>query len=518
MELLKQYVRRSGAEKEGQLQITLEEDVNLPEMKPDVNTICLEKGNVSIEEVQPMADAVTVRGKLTFSVLYHTQEYGGRLECMEGRLPFEEKIRVEGLLPSDDVTVTGTVEDLTVNVINSRKLGVQSILSLDASASVLQDEELPVGVTGPGWEDAQIRLVPMDYVELALCSRDVMRVKEELSLPSGQPNVARILWKSVELGEMNFRLGEERLYVQGEIRVFVLYESEDGSPEIYETTLEESTQIACSGCHEGMTLDVRYGISQWELVPKPDLDGEMRDFGLEMTVTLKIRAYEEKKLEVVTDAYGVKEEILEEKKTVLLKKLLRSVTGKTKVLDHVSLDGATKPLQVIRGEGDLALTDVEATENGLRLRGSLGVKILYVTGEDEKPYGCVRKTVPYEYVLEIPGMTREDAPERVQATLERFSVTMQGSEEMEVKALLCFVASAFHEEETQVLGEIAEAPLDQEKMASLPSMAIYVVRPGEHLWNVGKKYYVPIQSLKDLNNLTSEELVPGQKLLVVKRN
>ena len=86
-----------------------------------------------------------------------------------------------------------------------------------------------------------------------------------------------------------------------------------------------------------------------------------------------------------------------------------------------------------------------------------------------------------------------------------------------MKAILCFVASAFHEEETQVLGEIAEE-YSFRIMASLPGMAIYVVRPGEHLWNVGKKYYVPIQSLKDLNNLTSEELVPGQKLLVVKRN
>ncbi len=518
MELLKQYVRRNGTEKEGQLQITMEEDVNLPEMKPDVNTICLEKGSVLIEEVQPMADAVTVRGKLTFSVLYHTQEYGGRLECMEGKLPFEEKIRVEGLLPSDDVVVTGMVEDLTISMINSRKLGVQSVLSLEASAQSIQDEELPIGVTGHGQEDAQIRLVPMEYTELALCSRDVMRIKEELSLPSGQPNVARILWKSAELGEMNFRLGEEQLYAQGEVRVFVLYESEDGNPEIYETTVEESTQIACSGCHEGMALDVRYGISQWELTPKPDLDGEMRDFGLEMTVTLRICVYEEKKLDVVTDVYGVKEEILEEKKTASLRRLLRSVTGKTKVLDHVTLEGVAKPLQLIRGEGSLSLTDVLAAENGLRLRGSLGVKILYVTGDDEKPYGCVRKTLPYEYVLEIPGLAGEDVPERVQATLERFSVTMQGSEEMEVKAILCFVASAFHEEETQVLGEIAEAPLDQEKMASLPGMAIYVVRPGEHLWNVGKKYYVPIQSLKDLNNLTSEELVPGQKLLVVKRN
>ncbi|MBR6150934.1 MAG: DUF3794 domain-containing protein [Lachnospiraceae bacterium] len=518
MELLKQNIHRNGVKHEGELQLTLEEDVNLPETKPDVSTICMEKGQIVLEEVRPIADAVSVKGRLVFSVLYHTQEYGGRLECMEGKLPFEEKIRVDGLLPMDQVCVTGKVEDLTVTMINSRKLSVQSVVTLKAASEGIQDEEVPVGIAGAEQMGIQIHQVPMEFTEICMCKKDVIRVKEEISLPGGYPNISRILWKSVELGEMNFRLGEEKTYVQGEVRIFVLYEGEDGTPQIYETVTEESAELACSGCFEGMALDVRYGISQWELAPRPDVDGEMRDFGLEMTIDLKICVYDDKKLDVVTDIYGVRQEIEEEKKTVGVSHLLRSVTGKTKVASHLKLDSGEKLAQVVHGEAELGPVVQEAAENGLTIRGSLCVKILYVTGEDDKPYGCLRKIIPFEYVLEIPGMTGEENTEQVQADLEQLSVTMLDEEEVDVKAILCFTCVCLREEEAEVLEDAIEMPMDPEKMANLPSMAIYMVRPGEGLWDVGKRYYVPIQSLMDFNELPNEEVRPGQKLFVVRGN
>ena len=67
MELLKRTIHRNDVRQEGQLQTILEEDVNLPETKPDVGTICMERGRIVTEEVRPMTDAVTLRGKLVFS-------------------------------------------------------------------------------------------------------------------------------------------------------------------------------------------------------------------------------------------------------------------------------------------------------------------------------------------------------------------------------------------------------------------------------------------------------------------
>ena len=516
MELLKRTIHRNDVRQEGQLQTILEEDVNLPETKPDVGTICMERGRIVTEEVRPMTDAVTLRGKLVFSVLYHTQEYGGRLECLEGKIPFEEKIRMEGVTPSDEVFARGLVEDLTVTMINSRKLSVQSIVTLEAVSESVWDEEVPVDALPSDREDVQVRQVPMEYTEVCLCQTDAWRIREEITLPAGYATLSRILWKDVSLGEMNFRLGEEKLIIQGEVKVFVLYEGDDGEPVIYETVLEETSEIACPGCREGETLDVRYGLSQWELTPGEDEDGEMRRLGLDATTDLTICVYEEKQVDAVTDIYGVKQDYLEEKRKVGLRRLIRSVTGKTKVSGQITLEGGAKVTSLVHSEAQLGPVEVTPGEGGVNLRGSLCVKILYVTGDEEKPYGCMRKTLPFSYFLEIPGMTGEETPERVQAVTEQLGVSMMDGEEMDLKAILSFMVTVFQEDEAQVLSAVTELPADEEKMAALPGMAIHVVQPGEGLWDVGKRYYQPIHSLMEMNGLTDEEVLPGQKLLIVK--
>ena len=110
MELIKRNIHMDRVKRSTVMQFTMEEDLNLPEDKPDISTLNLEKGEVVIEEICPGTDEVTVRGKLGYAILYHTRESGSSLVLLGGALPFEERIRMEGVLPSDTVTVEGTVE------------------------------------------------------------------------------------------------------------------------------------------------------------------------------------------------------------------------------------------------------------------------------------------------------------------------------------------------------------------------------------------------------------------------
>ena len=153
MELIKRNIHMDRVKRSTVMQFTMEEDLNLPEDKPDISTLNLEKGEIVIEEIRPGTDEVTVRGKLGYAILYHTQEAGSSLILLSGALPFEEKIHMEGTLPSDTVAVDGTVEDFTVNMINSRKLNLQALLCLTARIEEIYDEELPVGIQGDSAED-----------------------------------------------------------------------------------------------------------------------------------------------------------------------------------------------------------------------------------------------------------------------------------------------------------------------------------------------------------------------------
>ncbi len=514
MELLKRNIHMDRIKVQALTQFTLEDDLNIPENKPDISGLNLEKGELVIDEIKPGTDAVTVRGRLSLSVLYHTVEDGGSLVVLEGKVPFDEKINMQGVTPADTVVVEGEVEDVTLSMINSRKLNVQSLLTMTARVEELYDEEAPIAVQGD--EKAEYRRRLLNLAQIAICKNDIFRLKEEVTLPSNYPNIFQILWNNVSLGDVEFKVMEEKLTVSGDIHLFLLYEGEgeDHPCRSFETTLPFSGVLECHGCREGMLPDIRYQLGQQELAVRPDFDGEERNIGLELVMDIAIRIYEEESLEISSDIYGVSKEISTQTHRADLRRLLSRVTGKTKVTDHVRVSGGTV-LQLLHSEGTVSLEQQSTVENGILLQGSVQVRVMYITGEDEAPYGSTQAQIPYQYTLEVPDIAPEDMG-KVRAEVEQLQVTMLDGEEMDVKAILSFSTVVFKSVPVELITQVSVSELDSGRMSSLPGMVIYMVKEGDNLWNIGKKYYVPVEGLRQLNALDSDEVKPGQKLLIVK--
>ena len=407
MELIKRNIHMDRIRAEAVTQFTLEDDVNIPENKPDVSSLNLEKGELVIEEIKPGTDMVTVRGRLSYVVLYHTVEEGSSLVLLAGNLPFEERINIQGVASTDTVAVEGEVEDLTMGMINSRKLNIQSLITLTARVEELYDEEAPIALHGD--EKVEYRRMPLDLAQIVICKNDIFRLKEEVTLPSNYPNIFQILWDNVSLGDVEFKAMEEKLTVSGDVHLFVLYEGEGEEHPVrsFETTLPFSGVLDCHGCREGMLPDIRYHLGQKELAVRPDFDGEERCVGLELVLDIAIRVYEEEKLEIISDIYGVSNEVNAVTHQAKLRRLLARVTGKTKITDHIHVTGGSV-LQLLHSEGTVVLEHQGTVENGILVEGSMQVKVLYITGEDEAPYGCATAQIPYRYTLEVPEIAPED--------------------------------------------------------------------------------------------------------------
>lgn len=500
-------------------QITLEDDRNIPENKPDVNNINLEKARVIVEEIKPGTDIVNIKGHLHFELLYHTQEPGSSLVPFEGELPFEEKMIVKGVTASDTVNVEGELEDFSVSCINSRKLSIRSLMCLSASVEELYDEEVPIGIHSEEKQDAlEYRKMPLQLAQIAICKNDIFRIRDEVTMPSNYPNIFQILWNTIHLGDVEFKIMEGKLGIQGEVQLFVLYEGEGEERPVrsFETVIPFAGVLECHGCREGMLPDIQCVQGQQEITVRPDLDGEERCIGLELALDIGIRIYEEETMEILSDIYGVTKEVQTQTHRTNLNRVLACVTGKTKVTEHIRIpSGSAVILQVLHSEASVCQIQQSITENGIHLKGGIQIKVMYITGDDENPYACTTAQIPYQYTVEVPGIRPEDMG-KVRGEVEQLQVTMLDGEEMDVKAVLCFSTIVFANTPVELIGEISVSEPDSAVLGSLPGMVIYVVKEGDNLWNIGKRYYMSVDRLRELNQLSSDELQIGQKLLIVK--
>ncbi|MBQ7926793.1 MAG: DUF3794 domain-containing protein [Lachnospiraceae bacterium] len=526
MDIIKKNIHMGRIRTQASNQVSYEDDLNIPENKPDVSTILLHKGEVEIQEMKAVNDAVHVKGRLLYEILYETKEQGCSLVALEGSMPIEEKILLQGALPTDQVEVEARLEDLTVGMINSRKLNIQAVIQLLARVEELYDEEIPMEVQGEEKVEYRIASVGaalfqsqsnMGIAQLCIRKKDIYRIKEECVLPSNYPNVFQILSYRIKPADMEFRIFNDCMEISGELQLCIVYEGEgEGHPiRAYETSVSFNGKQDCMGAFEGMIPDVLCTLGQKEVTIKPDRDGEERCILLEVCLEQDIRVYEELNLDMITDIYGVHKQVLASSHKGCLQGLLGRVSGKMKLTDHVKLSSSGGILQILCSDCEPQLSSQTISPEGVVLKGFLHVHVVYITGNDETPYGSASLQIPFVYTLEIQDIAQGDQVS-VHVQVEQLQISLMDGDEADMKAVLSFQAMAFRKVELDILDGIQITEQDTKLLKELPGFAIYRVKAGDNLWSIGKKYHVSVDSLKRLNNLTSDLIFPGQKLLIMK--
>ena len=148
MELKKINLHRDRMKCQINTQITLEEDKNISDRSPDVANILLQNGKVVLDEIRAMTDNLLLRGKLQYEILCATDAPENRLFRIQGEIPLEEKIRVDGLESMDNPQVQTKLEDFRVGLINSRKINVRALVDFYVFVKELYDEEILVDIAG----------------------------------------------------------------------------------------------------------------------------------------------------------------------------------------------------------------------------------------------------------------------------------------------------------------------------------------------------------------------------------
>ena len=92
-------------------------------------------------------------------------------------------------------------------------------------------------------------------------------------------------------------------------------------------------------------------------------------------------------------------------------------------------------------------------ENGLAVEGALCVTVLYISSDDRKPLQSMKGAVPFQYVVEVKGIT-PDCIYRIKPGLEQLAAVMLGGDEIEIKAAVMFDVLVLKRIEEQVIRSV----------------------------------------------------------------
>ena len=89
---------------------------------------------------------------------------------------------------------------------------------------------------------------------------------------------------------------------------------------------------------------------------------------------------------------------------------------------------------------------------------------------------------------------------------------------MEIKAVLAFDTLVRRPITMQVITKVEFAPVSEEEIARAPGIVGYIVKSGDELWTLAKRYRTTEEGIREMNGLDSPQIKEGEKLLIFKEN
>ena len=496
---LNKHICTQLVEKEKEfVQMTLDDDFIVRDNKPDVLRIIYAKGNTVLEDTKIGNQVMWLTGKLFFSALYQSDDENHRLESVSGEIPFQEKVIMDMREDCEEAVVDIQIEDLSIGIINSRKLAIRALLNVEVRCLEEETENFSCRIVTDGYEQKTEELHMLCLVEN---KKERLSLQKEVLLPNSRTNIGEIIFYQVDFLNEEIQLQDGRMIVGTNAKVWVLYRSEGtGEYECFETTVPLAGEIEVYGVDGDEIFWAKLIPMDIVVEPRSDYDGENRMLGLELNLWVEFQIYKEENCEILRDAYSLDKELKLEREDAEYYQLLVKNLSSIRLMEQQQIEPKQERiLQICGSSGNITIDSVERREDGIQVEGVLTVHVLYTTTDDNLPFAHTEGQIPFEQFIEISGLS-DTTKLWMNDRLAQLQVNLLDSTEYEIKAVIEIGVMALDEKEVSNIVAIEEEPLDMSIVQKQPGMIGYVRKEGEDIWDVAKKYHATEANILEFGN------------------
>lgn len=486
---------------------------------------------------------VTVTGLLEMEALYSEINPEGQMELSVARwseaggtaIPFETTVELPGAASGGLIQTWVEVEQVGAepgdgdSLDASITLSINIRLSKQAQYTVVNNlsAPLPVQLNSEYWEFENLEPAGVKNVEWA--------IDEELTLPVSMPDVDRIVWWQIRVTDLETRMGDDAVQLNGVLTCEVLYVS--AVPE--EETRPGTLQMARWSENTANAIHFAHGIEWPGLAPECILNAAIRFKGT------SVESFDARKLRLQARATSRLEAALPQ--TVALLEDCAAETGETIDLQkkpvEITQNLYTEPTEhVIRETLDLPPVvpeieriftvlgrpvniSVEPADDKVLIEGSLELTLLYQGESMEMDEAFEAGTVsaaswtgenalPFQVVMDVDDMTPDALVDPV-VTLRDIDCEMLAPDKVHIDALLTVTAKASVNRRFMAVTNAALITPDVVRRKA--SMLFYLVQSGDTLWEIARRYNTTVNRLAEANDLSEDDAVPpGLKLQIPK--
>lgn len=509
--------------------ITLEEDILVPDTKPDLKEILLIDGKPrltvrQIDSITKGDDSINLSGEIELQMLYIPEKSENSLPVIsvQSRVPFKDRWHTP-MSAGATVILDSSIEKIDYMVINERKYRVKIVLEI--MAREYSDSKVDI-FEGLIEEDLQTLKETVEISSVSMRKKDTLSIKEDI-LPKDSSKPEAIIKQDLTIVENYKQISTDKVVINGFIYVNILYMSsskDDGISDVsgenkcssdilhqLQDRIEFTQFIPVSSGEEKKGCTVNFDDSQLHV--KLIQGEEEKDvFRVEGEILTYIELYKNTEKEIIVDGYHRNKDFVckfEEKSSRAFVGTTSSEASSREIITLETFE-ADKILYAC-AQAETAISHCE--QGKIITEGTIDVKMICSCSNEERQVFAVNEALPYRVAVTMPQLTGNEIISHKVYIKDIWAEKINGKQ-LEFNAAVIVFADVMRPSPFKILTE----PAFEESCTKgkIPPMVIYICKKNDSLWQIAKSFKTTCSLIKTINDLETDELSENQKLLILK--
>lgn len=517
VELIKNPLKVCRIVGENVYSTVVEEDINVPDVNPDVYKILTPTATVMVRDCEVLSDKVLVNGQVMINILYEADMEGKPMNSMEVPMNFSQAVEIPGARVKMKEFVNAIAQHVECSIINSRKLNLRVILDLGCRVEELFDLELASDIRG--LSDIQILREPCKVKQVVSYNRDQYNINEKLMISPERPAVQKILKTDYKVMLRDDKINDGKVELSGIVGLNLLYVGADEENSLnyleFEIPFNQYIEVPAAERHMDCVTEATPGTFYIETAENEA--GERKLLTVEVVINVNTKVYRETEEEAVIDAYSPTNVIEMNKDIVKMNEFVGKGHSNTVIKESISIGHGEPEIERI-GYVNAApvVNEIKVLDDRVMVEGVLETDAIYMSSFSGEPTCSIKDQIPFRHYVDIPGL-RLGMQCDVRCNVDSLTFSPMNSTMIELRVVLGVSANAYKQSDKRIVSKVEEVEGITIDQSRIPAITIYLVQKGDTLWSIAKRYNTTVDALVRLNNIENpSKVAQGMQVMILK--
>lgn len=483
-------------------------EFSLPDYCPDIQRILKCHVSPEIDSRNISGDRLNIEGTINIHLIYLDPDKM-QIRCCENSSSFSSSIDIKSNPENAFPTTSIKLGYLNCRATSPRKIDIHGAFSICAKVYGKEDIEIPSHINGEDIEQKVLNITASDLVGIG---QQQFSINEVLDLGQGNFTAEKIIRSSANFNLEDYKYVSGKIAIKGEVILRILFLGSPDTDQIdsMEYSIPVSQIVDVPGVDENSKCVINVELlSHNEKITNESQDENLISVDIKAVAT--IMAYEDKEVNLVTDAYSTEFNIETTNDYVRVCKLEDTLNDTFSSKINVELPDI-KVSKIIDSFADIITSSAYKEDDKIKITGKAS---LYVFGVDSEsiPF-YIERIIDIDHERPFTDESADNLEIYTKLVPSGVNYRIVGSDSLEIKIDFKLLADVFSCTKHNVVTEASTDSQTPKAKDTSSGLTIYYTEEGENIWDIARKYYTCEDLIKKENNLQSDIIEESGMLLI----